>query len=279
MADTFELARMEPNSFEHMCNLIALSTLGYGHTGFGPGSDGGRDGYFEGEAPYPSVLQHWDGRWYLQAKFHKPHLSADAQKWLLDQIKAELKAFSDPDTKRTWPDNWIIMTNIEPSGVPETGAFDAARALVAKARPQLADRFHIWGGRKILDLLAKHPEIGEYYAHFLTAGNVLSTLFEQIRDSRADLSSVLRFLIVTQFNEQKYSKLDQAGSTADTRPGIHRLFSDLPFRANQYRLDGLVVSYLKIAAAQNHRVDPNLPDTPEWRQWKRHPKRARVWFI
>ena len=29
--------------------------------------------------------------------------------------------FTKPDTKRKWPDNWIIATNIDPSGTPETG--------------------------------------------------------------------------------------------------------------------------------------------------------------
>ncbi len=146
MPDTFELGKLEPNCFEHLANMIALRVLGPGHTGFGPGPDGGRDGYFEGEAPYPSASEHWTGSWYLQAKFHKPHLSTNAQKWLVDQIKSEIERFSDPKSERIWPDNWIIVTNIDPSGTPETGAFDSARALVAAARPKLAGRFHIWGG-------------------------------------------------------------------------------------------------------------------------------------
>jgi hypothetical protein len=144
--DRYDLTSLEPNTFEHMVNALALAVLGSGATGFGPGADGGRDGYFEGEAPYPSVSERWTGVWYIQSKFHKPHLSDDPQKWLLEKIIEELKEFAKPDTKRKWPANWIVATNIDPSGVPETGAFDRARELVKAKRPELASRFHIWGG-------------------------------------------------------------------------------------------------------------------------------------
>jgi hypothetical protein len=46
---TYDLTRFDPDAFEHMVNLLALKVLGAGTTGFGPGADGGRDGYFEGE--------------------------------------------------------------------------------------------------------------------------------------------------------------------------------------------------------------------------------------
>src|ERR1041385_8037683 len=113
MSDSYDLTRLDANSFEHMVNLLALRVLGLGHTGFGPGSDGGRDGYFEGEAVYPSDAAKWSGRWYIQSKFHKPHLSKDPQKWLLERIQEELKEFQHPESKRRWPDNWIVATNID----------------------------------------------------------------------------------------------------------------------------------------------------------------------
>jgi hypothetical protein len=279
MSDSYDLSKLGPNSFEHMVNFIVLRELGPGGTGFGPGADGGRDGFFEGEAPYPSASEHWSGSWYIQSKFHKPHLSTDPQKWLVEQIKEELKEFQKPDTKRVWPDNWIVATNIDPSGSPATGAFDQAKKIVSKVRPRLAKRFHIWGGRKILDLLALHPEIVQYYTHFLTPGHLLTAFYQNLSDSHAQITAILRHLIVTQLLEQQYTKLEQAGSTADTRPGIHRLFTDLPFRAQEYKTSGMAADYLASAAAQNHRIDETLPDTPEWRAWRCYPSRARVWFI
>src|ERR1700704_4495634 len=100
ISQPYDLSRFDPDSFEHLANLLALKVLGSGHTGFGPGADGGRDGYYEGEAPYPSDVDRWSGRWYIQSKFHKSHLSADPQKWLLERIKGELTEFTKAESKR-----------------------------------------------------------------------------------------------------------------------------------------------------------------------------------
>lgn len=279
MPGSYELTKLDPASFEHLANLLAIRVLGAGHTGFGPGADGGRDGFFEGEAPYPSTTDRWRGTWYLQAKFHSPHLSTDPQKWLLKQIETELEAFQSPESRRKWPDNWIVATNIDPSGAPTTGAFDKARALVAAARPALAQRFHIWGGRKLLDLLILHPEIASFYSHFLSPGQIFTALYEHLKDERLELETILRYLIVRQFGEQQFTRLEQAGSDADTRPGIHRLYIDLPFRAGAYNVSGMVTEFLVRAAATCHRFDVARPDSPEWIFWHRHPARARVWFM
>ena len=175
--NSYELAGLDPYAFENLVNLLALKVLGSGASGFGPGSDGGRDGFFEGEAPYPSTAEHWKGIWYIQSKFHSPHLSKDPQKWLIEKVKAEIAAFVEDDSQRTWPDNWIIATNIDPSGKPETGSFDAIRALVTAATDKKVN-VAVWGGTKILGLLAQHSDVAQHYAHFITPGQVLAALQE-----------------------------------------------------------------------------------------------------
>jgi hypothetical protein len=276
---SYELTRLDANTFEHLANTLALKVLGAGHTGFGPGPDAGRDGYFEGPAPYPSTNNSWSGIWYIQSKFLRPHLSKDPQKWLLDRISEEISAFTQPNSPRVWPDNWIIVTNIETSGAPQTGSFDKARAAIQKVRPQLAKRFHIWGGRKVLDLLALYPEIGEYYGEFVTPGQVLSQLYAQTLDSRAQVEQVIRYLIVTQFIEQQYTKLEQAGSTTDNRPGIQRLYADVPFVSSFHKVNGMAAAMLAKALAQNHRIGAVNADPQLWSAWQRDPARARIWFV
>lgn len=275
----YDLAKLDENSFEHLANSLALKVLGSGHTGFGPGSDGGRDGYFEGEAPYPSTTERWRGKWYLQAKYHRPHLTHDAQKWLLERISEEIKEFTKPESRRRWPDNWIIVTNIDPTGVPDTGSFDAARALVTAARPQLADRFHIWGGTKILQLLAMNPDVAAYYSHFLTPGHILQELYSQIQDAQASVAAIVRQLIVAQLTEQQYTKLEQAGSPSDQRPGIQKLFTDLPFVSQDVGYVGFALRDLAKAVAQNHTITKQQPRGENWARWYRHPPRARIWFV
>jgi len=274
---SYELTRLDSNSFEHLINGLAMSVLGAGLTGFGPGSDGGRDGYFEGKAPYPSPSEQWTGRWYIQSKFHPPHLSADSQKWLLSQIQAEINAYSSPRSRREVPDIWIVATNIEPSGVPETGCFDAARRLVRKFSPTLAERFHIWGGRKVLDLLAVNPSIAEYYGQFLTPGHVLKRLYDDLGDSKADVKEILNYLTKTQLIEQQFTKLEQAGSSVDNRPGIQQLFVDIPFASGLHR--SYAARTLAKAVAQTHRPRTLDIDNSKWLTWNRAPERARVWFV
>ncbi len=230
MSSAYDLAHLDPNSFQHMVNALALRVLGTGSTGFGPGPDGGRDGYFEGEAPYPSPVDRWSGRWFIQSKFHAPHLSRDAQKWLINEIKTEISTFTESRGGRNWPDIWIA-SNVVPSPAPSSGAFDVSLELVGKAHPKLKDRFHIWGGDKILDLLNQHQDIARRYGHFLTPGHVLSLLMQSLEDDKASVDSILKYLVTSAIEEQKHTKLEQAGSEEDKRPGIHRVFVDLPFFA------------------------------------------------
>src|SRR5688500_15937980 len=110
MTTSYDLTRLDSHTFENLVNFLVLKTLGLGSTGFGPGADGGRDGYFEGEAAYTSESERWKGIWYIQSKFHAPHLSKDSQKWLIEQVKTEIKTFKSHHAKRRWPDNWIIAT-------------------------------------------------------------------------------------------------------------------------------------------------------------------------
>jgi hypothetical protein len=262
-----------------MVNMIAMKVLGDGHTGFGPGADGGRDGYFVGTAPYPSAADQWSGNWYVQCKFMAPSLSGSAQKWLVDRVDEELNEFMRPDSKRSWPDNWIIATNVDPSGKPESGSFDKIIELVLKANRKLGKRTHIWGGQKLLQLLGMHPEIQAYYAEFLTPGHVLSQLYEKLGDESADIKQIIRYLVVTQLTEQQYTRLEQAGSSADNRPGIQRLFTDLPFVSRASGTSAMAAEALACSASQNHRVVREFQSHSEWRAWNLEPRRARMWFV
>jgi hypothetical protein len=279
MASAYDLTTLDPRSFEHLANAIAMRVLGAGHTGFAPGPDGGRDGFFHGPAPYPSTANRWDGDWYIQSKFHAPTPAHNPQKWLLACVREEIRAFQDPNAEREWPDNWILVTNVDPTAVPKTGSFDRARALVKSARSQLADRFHIWGGTKIIEFLNQFPDIAERYGHFLSPGHVISRLYHELGDASASGEAILKHLIVSGLEDHKHTKLEQAGSEADKRPGIHHLFVDLPFRSTDNQVVGQATKFLARAASQVQRLDPTLPTAETWLQWRRHPSRAPVWFI
>lgn len=275
----YELARLDPITFEHMANQIASRVLGAGTSGFAPGSDGGRDGLFEGEAAYPSETERWSGVWYIQSKFHAISVSKNPQQWLQTEIKKEIDAFTQDESQRTWPDNWIIVTNIDPSATPKSGTIDRVRAMVRKHNPILAKRTHIWGGEKILSLLGTYPEIAKYYASFVTSGQVLAEAMAGFSDKTASIEAIIRDLIVTQFRDQQFTKLEQAGSTADTRPGIHKLFVDLPFKTDQFRSPQKSLATLVAASSENFRTRLPVPAEERWKYWATQPRRSKTWFI
>ncbi|WP_127752090.1 hypothetical protein [Devosia sp. 1566] len=276
---SIELSRLSPTTFEHLVNSVAMSVLGAGHTGFGPGPDGGRDGLFEGTAPYPSQTDRWSGTWYLQSKFRAPTSAGDPQKWLIQQIEAELEEFERAGSDREWPDVWIIATNIDPTAVAKTGSFDKARALVKKANAKLAKRFDIWGGQKILTYLASRPEISSYYAEFLTPGQVLTRLYDSISEDRASVKEIVRYLVATQFVSQQHTKLEQAGSAQDTRPGIDQLFTDLPWLHADARRTTPIAASINFAAARPYRNSDVDNYGDHLNGWMEAPQRSRVWFI
>lgn len=273
MTTTYDLGQLESNSFESMVNFLAMKVLGNGITGFAAGADGGRDGYLEGSAPYPSAKNSWSGIWFIQAKFHKPHLSTNAQSWLYQQVADEIKKFPE----RKSPNIWIIATNIEPSGKPETGAYDKIKALVKSELPSDL-KFDIWGGRKILDFLAADPAVASHYGHFLTPGNVLTSLYESIGDQFAQAKAIVDHLVVSQFKEQTYTKLEQAGSAAVARPKIHELFVDLPFRCDG-RSTGTILETLVASAAGNHKISLWADDHDRGTKFGKALRRSRIYIL
>ncbi len=274
-----DLNELNPEAFEHLANALALRVLGPGLTFFCQGPDGGRDAFFQGSAPYPSATTHWSGTWFIQSKFHARGLTNDAQKWLRARIADEIKAFKDPESGREWPENWIIVSNVDPSGTPGTGTFDAAREMVRKARPGLVPHFHIWGAKKVLEFLSLHPDVANRYAHFLTSGHVLAQLRDNLTDDRASVELILKTLLSDKLVEQQATRLEEAGSETDSRPPIHRVFVDLPFRSPETRIEGLVCSLLRSALMENHSGAKAEPPGDEWVKWNAHPVRAPVWFV
>jgi hypothetical protein len=279
MNSVLDLGRMDASTFEQMINALGLGILGYGLTSFGPGPDGGRDGFFEGTAPYPSTIDAWSGTWYLQSKYHAPNQSSNHHEWLVEQVRLELQAF-EQGKRRRWPDIWILATNIDPSGVPETGAFDRARTLVRKSRPELAKRFAIWGGKKILDLLdePKNRHIAERYGQFLTPGHVIHALVKHIDSHSTSIEDVVKYLIGDCLIEERHARLGEIGD-AGRRPDVHELFIDLPYRSSLGLEGRRVLAEAAVASAEHyeHTDDPQLVD--RWKNWQRELRRCAMWLI
>ncbi len=244
---------MDPTGFEHLATTLAMAVLGPGITLLGPGSDGGRDAVFEGAAPYPSTAESWSGLWYVQSKHHRVGLSKDHNKWLLAEIKNELREFST-NRRRRWPDVWIVVSNIDPGGAPETGCFDAARAFVEQARPSLKDRFHIWGGKKVDSLLAIYPEVARAYAHLISPGIVLSELRDALREAHISADDVIEHMAHRALDNQRYARLEQVGSASPRRLELQEIVVDVPCRMKARNSKFPAISMLSHALANTSRA-------------------------
>lgn len=271
--NSYDLTQLDSNSFEHMINFLAMKTLGSGITGFAAGPDGGRDGYLVGKAPYPTTEECWEGVWYIQSKFHKPHLSTNAQKWLVKEVLKEIRAYAD-SPQRKLPDIWIIATNIEPSGQPQTGAYDKILSLVKKYAPKI--KIDVWGGRKIIDLLMEHPIVSQIYGHFLTPGHIISQLYKSLDKESNKQKSLIEHFMVSQFKDLCYTKLEQAGSNNDHKPKIHELFRDLPIMANEYECEQYILNSLVSSSCNVQKISTWLNFGEEWKSWSKNPKRTRA---
>lgn len=272
MTQPYDLTQLDTHSFEHLVNFIALKVLGNGITGFAAGADGGRDGFLLGKADYPTSADSWEGTWYIQSKFHKPNLSSNAQHWLIREVIKEIKVYEN-NPKRKIPDIWIIATNIEPTGLPETGSYDRVKNLVNKFAPEV--KVDIWGGRKILDYLLEYPHVAKSYGHFLTPGHVISCLYEMLNEKEKDKKSLIEHLIVNHFKELSYTKLEQAGSGIDTRPKIYELFRDLPIGTGNKHTCHILKSL--VSASNNvQKISVWHEFGSGWRDWAKQPHRTRV---
>lgn len=273
MSQPYDLTQLDSNSFEHLVNFLSLKILGNGVSGFAAGADAGRDGFLKGRAPYPTDTENWDGLWFIQSKFHKPHLSNDPQKWFVNEVKKEIDKFiHDPERQR--PNNWIFASNIEPSGASKTGAYDTIIRLVKKFDENI--KVDIWGGRKILDFLISNPEAARTYGHFLTPGHIITEMYDSLKKSNRRIDLIINHIVVNQFIEFSYTKLEQAGAIGDQRPKIYQLFHDLPISINNHEEIGFIMECL-VSSSSNVQKNSMWHNYGEsWREWSKQPMRSRV---
>jgi hypothetical protein len=186
--------------------------------------------------------------------------------------------FKDPAKGRQWPDNLIIITNVDVTA-GKNGTLEKARKVVAAARPALRKRFHVWGGTKVVDLLDQNQAVAKRYGHFLTPGHVLEQLYSALTDDRVNVNQLVTALVVQGIRDQRRMRIEQAGSPEDQPPGIDELFVDLPYIDPGCKTRGEAAVTLFKAASECHRPTGGAVVDKAWRRWRTAPCRAPVWFV
>lgn len=218
-----------PEAFEQFARALALSVFGPGVTVFGNGPDGGREASFRGTVPYPfPPTEQWAGYGVIQAKCKEKTESTEKdQNWALNELKKELKKFAAAK-RNPKPNYYVFVTNVELSSV-QGGGRDQADALVRSCRADLAlDGYAIWDANQLNGFLAKDEGMRRNFTAYLTPGDVLATLIDQLNRCKPNLTHILSTFLERELRADEAPRLDQAGSRTEEQLRLAHLFIDLP---------------------------------------------------
>jgi len=226
----YDLSGLSSRSFEQLIQSLAAKILGPGIIVFGDGPDGGREATFNGQVPFPSSNEPWNGYLVVQAKFRqRPKGDSRDAGWLLEQIQSELKKFEDMERGLRRPDFYIVATNVVLSSVADTGGKDKIYRLLERAKGRLGVKdCRIWDYDQIRVFLDAHQEIRSAYTAWITPGDVLASAMQALRPERSDFESVISIFLQKQLLADLYANLEQAGHASDERAALAHVFVDLP---------------------------------------------------
>jgi len=212
--------------FEQMVQAVALQALGPGISVFGDGPDGGREATFEGQYPYPTALDSWDGYGVIQAKFRQRPLGAPEDgEWALEALRDELKTFSTAKDGRRRPEYYIFATNVVLTP-PTGGGKDKAFALADELGEGWLRGFDVWDYDKLRSFLDVYGDIRRKYRAWVTPGDVLSAVLERF-DGTPDFESILTNFLQKELLTDQYVNLEQAGQAGEERIPLAQVFVDV----------------------------------------------------
>ena len=263
---TFDLEQLGSTGFQDLASALAIATFGPGVTAMGRGRDGGRDMYCRGPIRWSNgdgEAADWSGYTVFQVK-HKErldtHPAADAS-WLWTQIRKDLSDWADPRGDRVEvPDNFVIVTNVRLTPVPDVGGHDSVLASISNFVESFADttrdvsrdaqvdreerlrrlrsiqNWRIWDGNQIDSLLRVHGSVRNAFPGFLTGADVFAGL-ASLTDSvaPAELESVLRDHARAALVGESVLHFDEAGSADGSGIPIHSVAIDLPVTTSRGR--------------------------------------------
>jgi hypothetical protein len=226
----YDLSGLSTRSFEKLIQSIAGKVLGPGTVTYGDGPDGGREATFEGRMDYPSQADPWEGYCVIQAKFlQRPKNPSADGRWALKELTGELRIFADPKKRRRRPDYYIFATNVILTPVQSRGWKDKAAALFEKYQPKVPLRsWAIWDFDEIGKFLDNFADIRTSYAAWITPGDVLSEVMQQLTPRRSDFLATMTNFLAKELRSDQYANLEQARHNTEERIPLARIFVDLP---------------------------------------------------
>ena len=235
----YDLSQLSSRSFEQLLQSLAAKVLGPGVGIFGDGPDGGREATFHGKVPYPFVDDNWDGYGILQAKFRQRsgNVTRDGN-WAVTQLRSEIKKYLEEGSSVRKPDYFIYATNVVLTPANEQGSKDRVRAVLEDFKDRLPLKgYDIWDYDKIRVFLDDNQEVRRAYTAWITPGDVLSAVLEQLAPNTSKLQTTLHNFLQKEVLSDEFVNLELAGHDVDERISLAKVFVDLPIVDEPYGMD------------------------------------------
>jgi hypothetical protein len=251
----YDLSGLSSRSFEQMAQALVAAAIGPDVIVFGDGPDGGREATYEGRIPYPSPGNAWNGYTVVQAKFcQQPGSSKADASWLLAQLRKEFADYGNPARRR--PDNILFITNIKLTPVKGSGSKDRVTAFMGSETSKLGIKgWDIWDYDKLRTLLDNNADIRQGYSAWITPGDVLAAVMNQLKTTEANFESTIINYLQKELISDVYANLEQAGHAAEDKIPLATVFVDLPLAPSKHNFSTTFESQAETAGIDGE-ADP-----------------------
>ncbi|WP_144435104.1 NACHT domain-containing protein [Pseudomonas syringae group genomosp. 3] len=231
----YDFSRLTTRSFEQLIQALSISILGGKTQIFGDGPDGGREATFQGTTSVPEKKYQWDGYIVIQAKFRQK-TRYDDNDWALIELKKELEKFANTTRALKAPEYYIFATNISLSSVAESGGKDRASKLIESYKSKIGLKdYTLWDQDQISRLIDGQEQIRKSYAAWITPGDVLSEIINNLKLKTPDFRTIMHNFIQKEMRSEHYVNLGQAGNSGVDEIPLASVYVDLPLEyANHF---------------------------------------------
>lgn len=217
----YDFSKMDSNSFEEMVRSLNEGIFGIKCEQYGLGPDGQREFVFEGNMRDSEGIV-FQGRTIGQVKYKCNKTKTDDYNWLVNEINGELNRFREKD-KEYIPDNYLFYTNIVLTPTKDTGVKDKINAYV-KTHNDIIKHFYVRGYDEICAMLDNNRDVATSYAAHILSGDVLMRVLEK---QEQDDSEWLKRYLSREFEEELYTRMEQAGSATEKKISIEKVCIDI----------------------------------------------------
>ena len=223
---SYELDRLNNSEFEHLVQALSTKIFNYKNIVFGSGPDGAREATFEGNCTIDEETI--NGYHVIQAKFKECSSPKDNQDWLWakNEFKKEMDKFENKERDLRTPDVYLFFTNIRFTSVSNTGGRDKIEEFKKTYFP-LIPNIRIYGYDEICKFLDNNRDVATSYASFILPGDILQELYKSIQVNDKKDQNILHRFLNKEFDEDLYSKLEQANELTDKKINLEKIFVDL----------------------------------------------------